>query len=56
MGKIKADKVLVGFAAETNDLLQNAQRKIESKNLDFIVANHLTNKVGFNTDTNIVTE
>ena len=55
MGKIKADKVLVGFAAETNDLLQNAQRKIESKNLDFIVANDLTKEgAGFNTDTNIV--
>lgn len=55
MGKIKSDKVLVGFAAETNDLLENAQRKIESKNLDFIVANDLTKKgAGFNTDTNIV--
>lgn len=55
MGKIKADKVLVGFAAETNDLLENAQRKIESKNLDFIVANDLTKEgAGFNTDTNIV--
>ena len=55
MGRKKSDKVLVGFAAETNDLLQNAKRKIESKNLDFIVANDLTKKgAGFDTDTNIV--
>ena len=41
MGKIKADKVLVGFAAETNDLLQNAQRKIESKNFRFYSSKRL---------------
>lgn len=55
LGKIKGDKVLIGFAAETNDLLENAKKKIEKKNLDFIVANDITMKgAGFGSDTNIV--
>lgn len=55
IGKIKKDKILVGFAAETNDLIQNAKKKIEKKNLDFIVANDLTQEgAGFGVDTNIV--
>lgn len=55
IGKIKKDKILVGFAAETNDLIQNAKKKIEKKNLDFIVANDLTQEgAGFAVDTNIV--
>lgn len=55
LGKIKKDKILVGFAAETNDLIENAKRKVEKKNLDFIVANDLTEEgAGFGTDTNIV--
>ena len=55
LGKIKGDKVLIGFAAETNDLLENAKRKILKKNLDFIVANDLTKEgAGFKSDTNIV--
>jgi phosphopantothenoylcysteine decarboxylase / phosphopantothenate---cysteine ligase len=55
IGKIKEDKILVGFAAETNDLLENAKGKIEKKNLDFIVANDLTQDgAGFGVDTNIV--
>ena len=55
IGKIKKDKILVGFAAETNDLIENAKRKVEKKNLDFIVANDLTEEgAGFGTDTNIV--
>ncbi len=55
IGKIKKNKVLVGFAAETNDLIQNAKKKIEKKNLDFIVANDLTQEgAGFGVDTNIV--
>ena len=54
MGKIKEDKILVGFAAETNDLLENARIK-SKKNLDFIVANDLTQDgAGFGVDTNIV--
>ena len=55
IGKIKKDKILVGFAAETNDLIENAKGKIKKKNLDFIVANDLTEQgAGFGTDTNIV--
>lgn len=55
LGKIKKNKILVGFAAETNDLIENAKTKIKKKNLDFIVANDLTEEgAGFGTDTNIV--
>lgn len=55
IGKIKKGQVLVGFAAETNDLLKNASAKIKKKNLDFIVANDLTlSGAGFGTDTNVV--
>ena len=46
---------MVGFAAETNDVLENAAKKIKKKNLDFIVANDLTMQgAGFSTETNIV--
>lgn len=55
IGKIKNNKILVGFAAETNDLVENAKGKIKKKNLDFIVANDLTKEgAGFGVDTNIV--
>jgi phosphopantothenoylcysteine decarboxylase/phosphopantothenate--cysteine ligase len=49
-------QTLVGFAAETENLLENAQRKLRSKNLDWIVANDVTQEgAGFDGDTNIVT-
>ncbi len=55
IGKIKKEKILVGFAAETNDLIENAKGKVQKKNLDFIVANDLTKEgAGFGVDTNIV--
>lgn len=55
LGKVKGDKILVGFAAETNDVLENAKRKIQKKKLNFIVANDLTQEgAGFKSDTNIV--
>lgn len=55
IGKIKNNKILVGFAAETNDLIENASLKIKKKNIDFIVANDLTKEgAGFGVDTNIV--
>lgn len=55
LGKIKSTQVLVGFAAETNDLVTNAKDKIKRKNLDFIVANDVTQAgAGFGTDTNII--
>ncbi len=51
-----AGQVLVGFAAETQDVLKNAEKKLESKHLDMIVANDVTQEdAGFGTDTNIVT-
>lgn len=55
LGKIKKDKILVGFAAETNDVIENAKGKVNKKNLDFIVANDLNEEgAGFGIDTNIV--
>lgn len=51
-----AGQVLVGFAAETQNVLENAQSKLEKKNLDLIVANDVTAEgAGFGVDTNIVT-
>jgi phosphopantothenoylcysteine decarboxylase/phosphopantothenate--cysteine ligase len=52
----KAGQTLVGFAAETDHLLEYAQEKLSKKNLDLIVANDVTREgAGFNTDTNIAT-
>ena len=49
-------QVLVGFAAETENVLEHARRKLESKNLDWIVANDVSQPgAGFDVDTNIVT-
>lgn len=48
--------VIVGFAAETRDLLKNARSKLERKNVDYIVANDVSEPgAGFGVDTNIVT-
>ncbi len=56
IGKVKGKRILVGFSAETDDLINNAKLKMKSKNLDMIVANDITKEgAGFNTDTNIVT-
>ncbi len=53
LGSIKKDQVLVGFALETNDEIANANRKLQKKNLDFIVLNSLNDKgAGFQHDTN----
>ncbi|MEM9042566.1 MAG: bifunctional phosphopantothenoylcysteine decarboxylase/phosphopantothenate--cysteine ligase CoaBC [Actinomycetota bacterium] len=52
----RAGQVLVGFAAETDDLRANAEQKLEKKNLDLIVANDVSAPgVGFAHDTNAVT-
>lgn len=52
----RAGQVLVGFAAETQNVLKNAQGKLEKKHLDLIVANDVTAEgAGFGVDTNIVT-
>lgn len=50
----KPHQVLVGFAAETRNLMEYAKRKLTEKNLDYIVANDVTRKgAGFQTETNI---
>lgn len=55
LGSMKKQQFLVGFAAETQNLLENAANKVKKKNLDMIVANDVSLKgAGFNTDTNIV--
>lgn len=55
LGARKTKQVLVGFAAETQYLIENAQSKIVKKNLDLIVANDVSLPgAGFNHDTNIV--
>ena len=49
-------QTLVGFAAETENLLENAEKKLGKKNLDLIVANDVSQEgAGFGVDTNIVT-
>lgn len=54
LGKKKGDKILVGFAAETENLIQNACKKLREKNLDMIIANDLSSKdAGFGSDKNI---
>jgi len=57
LGRVKTkNQCLVGFALETNNELQNAQNKLERKNLDFIVLNSLNDKgAGFGVDTNKIT-
>jgi phosphopantothenoylcysteine decarboxylase/phosphopantothenate--cysteine ligase len=52
----KHPRILVGFAAESRDLLANASEKLKSKKLDLIVANDITaSDAGFGTETNRVT-
>jgi phosphopantothenoylcysteine decarboxylase/phosphopantothenate--cysteine ligase len=60
LGELGASKrsgqILVGFAAETDDLVANASAKLQAKQLDLIVANDVgAPKVGFAHDTNAVT-
>ncbi len=57
LGEAKKDEqILVGFALETNDEIENAQKKLQKKNLDFIVLNSLNDTgAGFQTDTNKIT-
>lgn len=56
LGKEKtAYQVMVGFAAETNDIVENARKKLEKKNFDFVVVNDIKQEgAGFQGDTNIV--
>lgn len=56
LGKRKENQILVGFAAETRDLEENAEKKLREKNLDMIVGNLVGDpSSGFGTDTNKVT-
>ncbi|WP_417900876.1 bifunctional phosphopantothenoylcysteine decarboxylase/phosphopantothenate--cysteine ligase CoaBC [Bacillus haimaensis] len=56
LGERKKHQILVGFAAETNNVEEYAVGKLDRKNLDYIVANNVTmDGAGFGTDTNIVT-
>lgn len=55
LGKKKAGQVLVGFAAETENIVKNAQEKMKEKGLDLIVANDVTKQdTGFDSDFNQV--
>jgi len=56
LGREKGSRILVGFAAETSNLAENARGKLARKGADMIVANDVTQEgAGFDTDTNIVT-
>ena len=56
IGQKKKDHILVGFAAESQNVLENAKGKLERKNLDYIVANDITSKdTGFASSDNRVT-
>ena len=53
LGRKKDGKILVGFAAEAENLLENALKKLKNKKLDFIVANNIMDKkIGFASDKN----
>jgi phosphopantothenoylcysteine decarboxylase/phosphopantothenate--cysteine ligase len=55
IGAIKADRILVGFAMETEDIIVNARKKLKEKKMDLIVANDLSEEgSGFQHDTNRV--
>jgi len=56
LGALPGNRLLVGFAAETDNILDNASRKLRAKHLDMVVVNDLlTNGAGFGSDTNVVT-
>jgi phosphopantothenoylcysteine decarboxylase/phosphopantothenate--cysteine ligase len=56
LGAMKDGKLLVGFAAESENLAANAKKKLRKKNLDMIVANDVTQEgSGFDGDTNVAT-
>ena len=56
LGSIKKNQVLIGFAAETQNILEYARKKLVEKNLEFIVANDVTVEgAGFGVSTNIAT-
>ncbi len=55
VGKRKGRRILVGFAAETEDLVANARKKLQRKNLDLMIANDVSQPgAGFESETNVV--
>jgi phosphopantothenoylcysteine decarboxylase / phosphopantothenate---cysteine ligase len=55
IGRLKGDRLLIGFAAETEDLIGEARRKLETKHCDMVVANLVGREgVGFDSDENQV--
>ena len=55
VGSLKDKPYLVGFAAETENLIQNAKKKLNMKNLDLIIANDVSSQdIGFDSDFNEV--
>jgi phosphopantothenoylcysteine decarboxylase/phosphopantothenate--cysteine ligase len=56
LGTLREPKILIGFAAETRDLVASARRKLQAKGVHLMVANDVTAEgAGFDVDTNIVT-
>jgi len=56
VAKVKGERLVVGFAAETDHVAENARKKLTAKNADLIVANDVTTEgAGFDLDTNVVT-
>lgn len=56
VGRLKKDQLIIGFAAETQNALENARKKLTSKHLDAIVVNDVSHEgVGFDSDRNAVT-
>jgi phosphopantothenoylcysteine decarboxylase/phosphopantothenate--cysteine ligase len=56
VGASKGSRIVVGFAAETEDTLENARKKLQSKSLDAIVLNDVSNAgIGFDSERNAVT-
>lgn len=54
VGEKKGDRILIGFAAETENLLESARKKLETKRCDMVVANLVGESVGFESDENEV--
>jgi len=56
LGRERGEEILVGFAAETDDLIENARAKLEKKNVEYIVANDVSRSdIGLDADDNQVT-
>ena len=56
LGERKKQQILVGFAAETENVIENGRSKLDRKNLDYIIVNDVTDPDGgFGNETNVVT-